>query len=291
MNYPPLVVTPPATVRLFQKKVLIALPWYKSVSPITAFCVVQLADKRRTSTALNFDDAFVVHSRNSIADYFLKSDNEWLLSIDDDMVVPFGHAEWFRTFTGWSEFPEKFAALNSLDRLMSHGKTLVGATYFGRHWHGVPVFGEGNNPTVAAEIRKGPVDECRPTRWVGTGCLLVHRTVFEDIEKKFPNLARGADKKRGQWFTSSEHVAMDAIRRTREMLATGPMTGEKSVKALEMLIGAESDARAKASLGQGEDVTFCKRAFEAGHQPYVDFGLVCGHIGSACYGPFNTRPK
>lgn len=291
MNYPPLVVTPPATVRLFQKKVLIALPWYKSVSPITAFCVVQLADKRRTATALNFDDAFVVHSRNSIADYFLKSDNEWLLSIDDDMVVPFGHTEWFRTFTGWSEFPEPFASFNALDRLLSHGKTLVGATYFGRHWHGVPVFGEGNNPTVAAEIRKGPVDECRPTRWVGTGCLLVHRTVFEDIEKKFPNLARGADKKRGQWFTSSEHVAMDAIRRTADMLSAGPMDGLKAVKAYEMLISAQSTAKSQSGLGQGEDVTFSKRASESGHQPFVDLGLVAGHIGSCCFGPFNTRQK
>jgi hypothetical protein len=38
-------------------------------------------------------------------------------------------------------------------------------------------------------------------------------------------------------------------------------------------------------LGSGEDVSFCLRAAAAGHQPHVDMGLVCGHIGYQCFGP------
>lgn len=271
--------SPPSVVFL-KKKVMLALPWGKATHPITSFCVAQLMDRRRTSTALNFGDAFVAHSRNSIADLFLKSDLEHLLMIDDDMVVPFGHAEWYRAHTGWS-LPDKFASLNTLDRLLSHGKSLVGALYFGRYSKGNPVYGEGAKEREWA--LKAPYDQIKPTRWVGTGCVLIHRTVFEDIEKQFPRLARGADKKGGQWFSSSEHNAMDAIDRTRSFLGAGPMTGEKALKAFEMLESASADARVNSTLGIGEDVQFCTRARAAGHQPYVDMGLLAGHIGHFVY--------
>lgn len=274
-------VPPSASVIFLKKKVMIALPWGKSCHPITSFCVSQLMDRRRTTTALNFGDAFVAHSRNSIADLFLKTDSEYLLTIDDDMVVPFGNALWFNAHTGWN-LPDKFAAQNTIDRLLSHGKTLVGALYWGRYVKANPVFAEG--PRQADYIRAStPLDQIKPTRWVGTGCMLIHRTVFEDIEKKFPRLARGADKKGGQWFSSSEHNAMDAIDRVRQMLSQGAMDGTKAMKAYEMLEGAASEARHESTLGMGEDVQFCVRARAAGHQPHIDLGLLCGHIGHVVY--------
>lgn len=281
----------PQSVRVFDKKVMLVLPWQKHVSPITAFCVAQLHDKRRTVSALNFGDAFVVHSRNACADMFLKSNLEWMLTIDDDMVVPFGDAKWLRSYAGWPNYPEPFASFNAIDRLLSHGKSLVGATYFGKHAHANPVYSEGSNPKEAEYVRKGPYNIVKPCRWVGTGCMLIHRTVFEDIEKRFPNLRRGLDGKGGQWFTSSEHHAMDHIRRMREMLSVGPMDGSKAMKAYELAIAAEAEAKAKSSLGMGEDVCFCVRAKEAGHQPYVDLGLYCGHVGTYVYGHTNTSLK
>jgi hypothetical protein len=284
-----MIASPSASIKLFDKKILLTLPWGKMTNPMTAFCVAQLCDKRRTSSLLNFGDAFVAHSRNSCADHFLKSGLEWQLTIDDDMLLPFGNAQWFNGFSGFN-LPEPFASFNTIDRLMSHGKTLVGALYFGRHPNGPPVMNEGMaNPQVAAKIRACvPKDELLPTRWVGTGCLLIHRSVYEDIEKRFPNLARGADKKGGQWFSSSEHTAMDWITKTRDLLSNGPMTGEKCVKAYEMLERAAAEARSNSSLGSGEDVQFCIRAKESGHQAYVDLGLLAGHIGHCIYGPKNT---
>lgn len=285
----PLVATPSVTFRPFDKKVLIICPWLKSLTPATSFCVAQLSDKRRTSMILNFGDAFVAHTRNSCVDHFLKSDLDWALWIDDDMIIPFGSAPWFKAYTGWTGYPEPFASFNAIDRLMSHGKTLVGATYFAKHRNGPPTYNEGQNSAEAEYVRRGPHDVIKPTRWVGTGCLLTHRSVFEDIEKKFPLLARSADKKGGNWFTSSEHTMMEAMRRIQSMLATGAMTGEKCLKAYEMIEGALSEARHKSTLGMGEDVQLCLRAVEAGHQPYVDLGLICGHLGSYCYGPYNTH--
>lgn len=271
---------------------MIVCPWQKQVSPITAFCTAQLNDKRRTTTLLNFGDAFVAHSRNSCVDVFLGSDLDYMLTIDDDMIVPFGNANWFKTYTGWSDYPEPFASFNAIDRLMSHEKTLVGALYFGKHRHGNPTYNEGAaNKTEGDFARKGPHNLIKPTRWVGTGCMLIHREVFLAIEKRFPNLRRGPDGKGGQWFTSSEHHAMDDIRRVREFLEKGPHDGSKSIKAYEMILASEAKAKANSSLGMGEDVQFCIRAAESGHQPFIDMGLICGHLGTYCYGPYNTTYK
>jgi hypothetical protein len=277
---------------IFSKKVMIILPWHKNVSPITAFCVAQLIDRRRTSTLLNWGDAFISHTRNHCAEIFLKSNCDYALWLDDDMVLPFGNAEWYRSHTNF-DFPDQFMGLNTLDRLMSHQKSLVGGLYFGRHRYGPPVTNEGSaNPQVADYYRKGPYDKIQETRWVGTGCLLTHRTVFEDIEKTFPRIARqGPNKAGGNWFTSTEASLLDQVARVRNALADGPVTAEKGYQALRGLESAIALAQSENSLGVGEDVSFCLRAKAAGHTPYVDLGLICGHIGHCVYGPHNTTPK
>jgi len=282
----PVAVPPTNSVVALQNKVMIVLPWMKQTNPMTAFCVAQLTDKRRTASMLNFGDAFVAHSRNTCADLFLQSGLEWMLTIDDDMIVPFGNAMWYNAHTGFA-FPEPFASFNTIDRLLSHGKSLVGALYFGRQPNGSkPVFNEGcSHKAIDTDCRRTPRDELHPTKWVGTGCMLIHRNVYLDIEKKFPLLARGPNGLGGHWFSSSEHCAMDGIQRTIEMLTDGPMTGEKAARAHSLLVSAQAEARANSCLGMGEDVTFCTRARAAGHTAFVDYGLVAGHIGHKVYGP------
>lgn len=281
---------PPTSIITYTKKVMMVLPWQKHVSPITSFCVSQLMDRRRTSAILNFGDAFVSHSRNSCADIFLQSPCDFMLTIDDDMVIPFGDGRWFNAYTGF-DFPEPFAGLNALDRLMSHNKSLVGALYFGRHPHGPAVYNEGTAQGPESNYaRSGPHNLIKPTKWVGTGCMLIHRSVFEDIEKRFPRIARGPNKKGGQWFTSSEVSLMDQMEQAKQALE-GALTGEKAYKALQILEGATSSARVENNLGCGEDVSFCLRAKAAGHQPHVDMGLICGHLGHCVYGPRNTSMR
>lgn len=288
---PPVGVIPIEPEVFYHKKVMVTLPWWKQVSPVTAFCVSQIIDRRRTATILSYGDAFVAHSRNTCADIFLQSPCDWMLTIDDDMVVPFGHAGWFKSNSGFEDFPEKFLSLNALDRLMSHKKTLVGALYFGRQPESLPVYNEGAaNPQEAAFARKAPHDLVKPTRWVGTGCMLIHRSVFEDIEKRFPGLARGLDHKHGNWFTSTEASLLQDVTALRDALQGKPLTGELAYSSLAGLDAAVARARQENSLGYGEDVSFCLRAAAAGHQPHVDMGLVCGHLGSFCYGPRNRMP-
>ena len=190
-------------------------------------------------------------------DIFLQSPCDWFLTIDDDMVVPFGNALWFRAHTGFDDFPEKFLGLNAIDRLMSHRKSLVGALYFGRHRNGPPVYNEGGaSAEEAAYARKAPHDLAKPTKWVGTGCMLVHRAVFEDIEKRFPRLARGQDKMGGNWFTSTEADLMERIHALRSKLQTGPLDGNKAYEAMAGLEDVIAHANADNSMGFGEDVSF-----------------------------------
>lgn len=273
-------------------KVMVGLPWMKVVSPLTAFCVAQLLDRRRTSSALVWGDSFIQHSRNHCVDEFLKTDSEYLLMCDDDMLIPFGNANWFKTYTGWNWYPEPFASFNTIDRLLSHKKPVVGACYFGRHPEGPPVFASGASmQQVADHARKGPHNEVIHTNWVGTGCILINRSVFLGIEKTFPLLARGADGKGGNWFTSSEHELMDGVKRIYSGLSEGPMDGIKAMKAYEQLDALLNKIKASSALSVGEDVIFCRRARAAGHEVFVDLGLICGHVGHCVYGPRNTAPK
>ena len=277
------ITTPSAQIISYGARVLVAMPWQKSVSPITATCLAQLIDRRRCASALHFGDAFVAHTRNSIGDIFLKSNCEWMLTIDDDMVVPFGDPNWFKFYTGF-QFPDKFMSFNALDRLMSHKKTLVGALYFGRNPNGPPVYNEGANAEEAAHARRGPHDVCKPTRWVGTGCMLVHRSVFESIEVRFPTLSRANNSGHGQWFTSTEASLLSRVEQIKNQLQAS-LSPEGAYAALESLTNALAVARAENALGNGEDVSFCLRAAASGHQPHVDMGLICGHLGTFCYGP------
>lgn len=277
-------VRPSAAVSFLKKKVMIGLPWGKSVHPITSFCVSQLVDRRRGVTSvLNFGDAFISHSRNGIACAFLKSDCEYLLMTDDDMVLPFGSAEWYRAFTDWPSYPEPFASFNIIDRLLSHDVSIVGACYKGRYADAHFVYGEGNQPKEKEYVEKGPRDEIRETRWCGTGALMIRRDAFEAIEKKYPLLARGIDGKGGHYFTSSEHALADAVARTRQMLSEGAMSAEKGMQAYQMLVAAEAEGRSNSMLGVGEDVQFCLRAKAAGHTIFIDFGVRAGHLGHKCY--------
>jgi hypothetical protein len=273
------------------KKVMLTMPWHKSTNPMTAFCMMSLVDRRRTALLLNFGDAFVAHARNSCADILLSSKYDWMLTIDDDMLVPFGNAGWFNAHSGLA-LPEKFAGLHAMDRLLSHNKTLVGGLYFGRHKFGPPLYSEGiNNPQEMDYARKAPHDVCKPTKWVATGCLLIHRSVFEDIEKKFPRLGRNPGRKGGNWFSTSEHNSLDYIDQARSLFEKEGFSGETAHRAFALLESAAAAGRSQSTLGMGEDVQFCMRAIAAGHQPYVDMGLVCGHIGHAVYGPRNTSRR
>ena len=287
------------------KKVVLLLPWYRSAHPLTTFSLLGMLEKDKMGALLRFNDAFIAHSRNTLADQFVDSGVEWGMSIDDDLICPWGNAAWFNHYTGFN-FPDKYAGKHLINSLLSHGKTYVGALYFGRNAKGRGMYHEACITGPAADlenakIHRGPVDELRATEWVATGALLTHRSVFLDIRKTFPHLAPQHPSEPWHYYTNANDAIVnkmfalsDDIARAHQFVRDGKMDLSEVEKLLEdtrvQLEEVKMHNLRDSRLQMGEDQVLGRRAKLAGHQPYVDLSVVCAHVGNVAYGPFNTKP-
>ena len=199
----------------------------------------------------------IYHSRNKIADEFIKTGAEWSFWCDDDMVFPLGagRAGILREFCSLPDnFPAPYLEVNTIETLLSRKKSLVGAFYTSRNPKGIPQNREGVVSQVRAATKvPGQMQGCHKTGWVGSGLMLVHRNVFLDIRKRFPELAPGPKFTQDNFSYTTDY--WDYF---------GPLPG------------------------RGEDVAFCTRAAEAGHSPHVDYDVRPFHVGYACYNFHNT---
>lgn len=223
------------------RDIFVGFPCYKTTNPVTAFALIAMAldfgrDKIRFDMAIG--DSKIEHARNRLAHKFLETDAKWLLMLDDDIIPCIGRPEWSRYWVqnlrGVPDLPLKRHVLH---RLMGAGKTLVGASYFGRQEGGALM---ASDQSLAPRARAYD-DAVVEVDWVATGCMLVHRNVFEDIREKF-----GDDLK---------------------------------IKVPDY----DYDYFRPFDSAHGEDVSFCKRAKQAGHQPHLDLGLPVAHLGYKTY--------
>jgi hypothetical protein len=279
------------------KEVFIAAPFYKSTNPRTMFSVLAVWDRPKYGYRHRFGDAFIVHARNTLADDYLKSGLPVCQWVDDDLIFPCGQSGWYLQNSG-IPMPESFAARHGPNRLRSHGKSLVGGLYYGRFEHGKAMYAEATlDPKEDARSRTY-VDELKATDWVGTGFLQHNRQVLLDIQATHPHLAPQHASESFHFFsnTSDEIVGKFGEMQAKADLAAKQIR-ENSVQEASRTIAdlihqmqsAYADYLKFNRLQQGEDQLFCSRARKAGHQPYVDLGLVCGHVdGSTVFGPHNT---
>lgn len=163
------------------RDVCLCLPWYKETYPNTVLCIMAMWDKTRMRMELRSDDSMITRSRNQLAKRFLDTGCTWSVWFDDDMVFPFGHAGIYMTITNMRHLPQKFLGIHTINRLISHGKTIVGGCYWDRRGGGKLIAGGGNI------MKSIPSDSLQPVGFVGTGCLAVHRQVFLDIAAKYPD--------------------------------------------------------------------------------------------------------
>lgn len=283
------------------KQIFLAMPCYKSADPRTLFTILGIWDREKFGASVKYGDAYIIHTRNILMRDFLSTGVPAVLNIDDDMILPMGHADWFNYHTGLN-LPVKFAGLHTPTRLKSHGKSIVGGLYFGRSRRGRAIYYEamitndaGNRENALAH--KAPFDEIRPAWWTGTGCLYFTREVLLDIQKTHPHLAPQHSTEPWHFFSNSDdalHRAFGELK-TKVVAAQAAVVGGTGAEAEKILVDvvaqmddAQKQNAKNAQLNQGEDQTFGKRAKIAGHQTYVDMGLVCGHAGGCVYGPHNT---
>lgn len=232
------------------KHLMILRPAYKLTDELVSYVSMALFDKQTMGYEVRRGDAVIFHSRNILADIFMKSTYEWSLWWDDDMIPSVGNPAWTKSNIPGvpKEFPDNFLSINPISRLLQHNKTIIGGLYFGRNGNHSPICQRTTDD--ASRFRKAPENAIMARKWVGTGFLLVHRSVYTSIQEKFPELAP-VKTAVNQW----ERV-WDYFRPTEQ---------------------------------QAEDVSFCHRALECGHQPYVDLGNIVSHLGNHAYGPWDQK--
>lgn len=236
----------------WSRKMVLLMPMHREVSPHVLFNVAALI---RKSPWLGFDyqtNTIIQRARNLLAQRFLNSEAEWSFWMDSDMIIPTGLPGFIGVkMKGEGKVPVHNAGYVATERLLSHGKTIVGGVYARR--------GKGDglciqpalyprhdaDKALANRLSQGPTNELHEVSFVATGCALIHRSVYEDIQNIHPELA---PKKEGDPWDFFGHD-----------------------------VGT-----------RGEDLHFCMLAHEAGHKSYLDGGLFCGHIGVATYWPGDT---
>ena len=222
------------------RDIFVGFPCYKTTNPVTAFAMIAMAldfGKDKIRFDMSIGDAMIYHSRNKIAHKFLETDAKWLLMIDDDIIPCIGRPNWMRsTVTSTRNVPDAPLQRHVLQRLIGANKTLIGGAYFGRQ-EGAPLMCSDRSLEAKARAYQ---DEVAPVDWVATGCMLVHRRVFDDIKEKYPEL--------------------------NSPIANGEFDYFHPINSVT-----------------GEDVSFCKRAKAAGHQPHIDLGLPVFHVGYRVY--------
>jgi hypothetical protein len=170
------------------RDIFIGFPAYKTTNPVTAWVLVALAldfGKDKIRFDMELGDAMVYHARNRLADKFLETDAKWMLMLDDDIIPAIGRPGFLRNMC---RLPMSVQddALNRhvLHRLIGANKTLIGGAYFGRQAGGRLM----TDVTEYENEAKIHSDKVVKAKWVGTGCMLVHRKVFEDIKANSPEL-------------------------------------------------------------------------------------------------------
>lgn len=235
---------------LKDKEVVFCIPAYGDIAPPVMLSLFRnMARYGIQKTGLLFRErTMIVDSRNYLADMFLKTESQWCIMVDTDVVLPLGDGALYRSYG--AKLPEPMQSQYFIDRIMATNHPLIGGLYFGRHDKGRGQYAECH--VQEFENRRVHLMQgvgVRPTQWVAAGAMRVHRSVFEKIKElapqEFPEIVPRSPQIPWGFFNQ---------------------------------IGA----------GMGEDVSFCLRAAKAGFQPHVDTGCICMHIGRQYYGPTNT---
>jgi hypothetical protein len=203
----------------------IALPVYRTTDPYFMQSIARLQD---AITAENFPwritslcgDALIGRSRNTLTADFLETDDQWLLQIDSDLVFSVEH----------------------IKTLLNANKKVVGGLYCKKQDGDVQWVVNALNESGLVD---GPIQE---VKYVGTGFLLAHRSVFTDIIEQ-----------QGDAIRYSSDGLQNRIE--HDFWSVGPF---------------KRDGMRPRYLS--EDWFFCQRAKDCGHKIWCDTRVVLRHV-------------
>jgi hypothetical protein len=217
------------------KQIYCALPCYGSqMTTVFTQSLIQTLLRTPFIGKLDFitNDSLVSRARNTLAARFLDSEYDWMLFLDVDLEFQ----------------PEHIA------RLWLHGikegRKLIGGLYAMKRVIPRFVFNPAGNekPDANGALR---VQE------VGTGFLLIHRSVFETMRDKMPDIA---------YTTDSNHAG--GIRTEWDFFAVGPY---KYPNGLVRYLS--------------EDWYFCQRWRDLGGDVWADTKIQLRHMGPLVFPP------
>ena len=201
---------------------LIGLPVYDGRIGLQTYneCILAQYDKECCVKGIIslVGDSLVTRARNKIVKRFLETDYEYLMFVDSD--IEFNRSQ--------------------IDQLRSHDKKIIGGVYLKKKLPYSAVcnrfLGKEGDLNIMGEM--------------GTGFLLIHRDVFLDIRKKYPEHAYRPenDEEKGDYY---------------DYFRVGVIEGRYL----------------------SEDYLFCWLARQAGHKVYMDSSVLVTHVGHAAY-PF-----
>jgi hypothetical protein len=182
------------------------LPW--------AMLMVYLAKKYE----LGFQwqaDTMITRSRNMLAHRFLQTGVTWSLWVDGDIAAPIANADWYREVTRSELVPDEMCRYDALNRLESGAKAIIGGVYAARKWHGQLVIQPEIHPRhhedklLCNDIRKGTARGLVAVDWIGFGLALVHREVFLELQRRFPDLAPKTEREPWGFFDTQGDMGED----------------------------------------------------------------------------------
>lgn len=170
------------------RDIFVGLLSYKTTNPITAMVLTALAldfGRDRIRFDLELGNSMIYQARNRLAAKFLETDAKWMLMMDDDMIPCIGRPEWMRHWvTSARSVLDLPLQRHIIHKLIGDNKTIVGAAYFERREGAGLVCSDQTLIPRAKQYDDAVVE----VDWLGTGAMLVHRKVFEDISKTYPEI-------------------------------------------------------------------------------------------------------
>jgi len=227
-------------------------------------------------------------ARNILAARFLASDDEWQLQIDPGLVFPTAvfediagfYSSWlnpqsYRAFMKQGMIRQMFK-INVIDELLrsaiKYGKTMVGGLCFiNRGISSIEDMASIPNPDGSPfDISFTLADDNHiDTSRLGAQFLLVHRSVYEDIERNYPELR----------FTNPVIISNKPAYAYYQ-----PMVVEDNI-----IESVEGTHKAYSSYLDGE-FAFSERASKSGHKPCINMNILLGNMGDKVYSWLDRPP-
>lgn len=166
----------PGAWELSKPSILVAVPHTGAVSTQWAFGLWQLGVDAKCLLSFHAG-APIDASRNKLVDEMEKNGCDWLFFLDSDVIPPKG----------------------TIDTLLSHNLPIVGGLYYTRISPIIPTVWV-NNPDdsgatyIPKNFQPGEITEADA---IGMGCCLIHKRVFDKLDKPYFNWTLDEDGNKG----------------------------------------------------------------------------------------------